>query len=336
MNARVRDARLRGTMEAARLHQTLEIRERFLSTGAQIDVFGALAELDIIVLFKPLDGLLGAYLRGDAPGALISTRRPQSVQRFTGAHELGHAVLNHTPSLDSSGVLRRAAEGYANVRSAAFGAQLQEIEADAFASEFLTPAWLLLHHARVQGWKRSDLAEPDVAYQMALRCGGSYEATLRSLGRNRFIGEAEVERARQIKPKALKAKIKDGTDAASPWADTWLLTERDERATLPIASGDLIRVQLTQASDAGYLWSLAPLDQERLILAKETVELPPQGEIGPSTKNFFLRTQNAGDTAIELIESRPWLPGQRDLSLRLSVRDAEKGLARANRARLHG
>jgi hypothetical protein len=78
------------------------------SGGGRIDVFGAIAKLGATLMFQPLDKLLGAFLPGDEVGVLITTKRPLPVQRFTGAHELGHLYMRHEPSLDDENILRRA------------------------------------------------------------------------------------------------------------------------------------------------------------------------------------------------------------------------------------
>jgi len=63
----------------------------------------------------------------------VTTQRQLPVQRFTAAHELGHAALGHETSLDIDEILARSpfveAESY----------DLREIQANAFASQLLTP-----------------------------------------------------------------------------------------------------------------------------------------------------------------------------------------------------
>ena len=88
-----RTAILTGAKAAHRLHRDLGIKEQIdRSGGGRVDVFGAIAKLGATLMFQPLDKLLGAYLPGDEAGVLITTKRPLPVQRFTGAHELGHLV----------------------------------------------------------------------------------------------------------------------------------------------------------------------------------------------------------------------------------------------------
>src|SRR5258705_89460 len=120
-----------GTMAAARLHQQLGLRKGIEARGGSIDVFMAIHAVDLPLLLRPLQGLLGAYLNEPAPGVLVTTQRPMSIQRFTAAHELGHFSMRHLPSLDDENILRRMS--IAGEPTADF----QEIEADAFAIEFM-------------------------------------------------------------------------------------------------------------------------------------------------------------------------------------------------------
>lgn len=333
MNVQVRNARLQGSAEGHRVLAMMEARERIARTDGQIDVFGTLADLDIFVMFKPLDGLLGAFLKREYPGVLISTKRPYSVQRFTGAHELGHAVLNHEPSLDSPGVIRRASLGLLPPGRGNFRLHLQEIEADAFASEFLTPKWLLVHHAKAQGWNVSNLAEPEVAYQLALRCGCSYEATLRSLARNGLISDAQVNQALKVQPKALKAHLRGEVEWVDPWSDVWRVRERDLGHSIPAAAGDTVRLELLQHSAGGYLWQVEALDGQ-LPLLGEDVQVP-EGAIGaPARRLWWLRADGGGPAKVTLVERRPWETEGKPVELQFNIRPKETGLSRANRAKL--
>lgn len=75
----------KGTMAAARLHRRLPFREQIEARGGSVDIFGAIEALEIPLLLRPLDGLLGAYLSAPSPGILITTERPLSIQRFGGS-----------------------------------------------------------------------------------------------------------------------------------------------------------------------------------------------------------------------------------------------------------
>ena len=149
--------------------------------GGNVDVFGAIHAIDLPLLLRPLQGLLGAYLRDPAPGVLVTTQRPMSIQRFTAAHELGHFSLRHDPSLDDESILRRMPIG------AQPSGDFQEVEADAFGVAFMMPRWLIGWHAERQGWTVEAFRRPNIVYQLALRIGASYEAACWTLVRHRLI-----------------------------------------------------------------------------------------------------------------------------------------------------
>jgi Zn-dependent peptidase ImmA (M78 family) len=139
-----------GTMAAARLHLQLRLRQKIEADCGNVDVFAAIHALDLPLLVRPLQGLLGAYLSDPEPGVLITTQRPMSIQRFTAAHELGHFRLKHQPSLDNENILRRMP------LQAQPSDDFQEVEANAFAVEFIMPRWLVARHAARQGWSVAD------------------------------------------------------------------------------------------------------------------------------------------------------------------------------------
>jgi Zn-dependent peptidase ImmA (M78 family) len=331
MNEAVRKARLKGAKAAQRTLVMLEAKERLAQWGGQIDVFESLATLDILVMFRPLDGLLGAYLRGTPPGVLISTKRQPSVQRFTAAHELGHAVMEHQPSIDTPDVLRRAALGNMGTDRERFSALLQEIEADAFAGDFLLPRWLLVHHASRKSWSGSDFQEPAIVYQLALRCGASFDATTRALERNGVVDSRTATALRQVKPKQLKATIKLQDDWADPWSDAWVLTSSDADEPIVASTGDLLGIKLTEHSAGGYRWHV---DESTAFvnLSDETDPSEMVGGLGERT--FVLRCEQPNAAPLEFIERRPWETQGETLQFHVRAQPREEGLARANRARL--
>ena len=89
--------------------------------------------------------------------------------------------MRHEPSLDDENILRRAPF------STSGRLTRQEREADAFASMFLTPAWLLALNFEKQGWTARDLVDPPNVYQASLRFGTSYRATCYALERHKVI-----------------------------------------------------------------------------------------------------------------------------------------------------
>ncbi len=103
-----RDDILKAVYEAERLHREFDTKARAEEGEGRIDVFGMLVKRDIPVMFRPLKNLLGAYIDDPDQGVIVTTQRPLPVQRFTAAHELGHAALGHEASLDEEDILTRA------------------------------------------------------------------------------------------------------------------------------------------------------------------------------------------------------------------------------------
>ena len=196
--ALVRDAILSAVSEADRLHKQFDTKARTDNGEGRINVFEMLVHRDVPVMFRPLKGLLGAFLDNPAPGVLVTTQRQLPVQRFTAAHELGHATLGHETSLDLEDTLARSPF----VEGASY--DLREIQANAFASQLLAPSWLIVKHMQRQGWMRDRMTDPAVVYQLSLRLGTSYSATCHALTRHRVISKTNCNMLIQVQPKAVK------------------------------------------------------------------------------------------------------------------------------------
>src|SRR5207244_13569271 len=117
---------------------------------------------NLSVLVGELEGHPGGFVHGAVPGLLVTTQRPLSVQRFTGAHELGHSAMGHAASLDDESMLTRS-------ESPSWNYDPQEAAANSFATAFLLPKWLLILQAARHHWTRRDLSRPVVVYQLSLR-----------------------------------------------------------------------------------------------------------------------------------------------------------------------
>ena len=105
-----------------------------------------------------------------------------------------------------------------------------EREADAFASMFLTPAWLLALTLERQGWTARDLRDPPKVYQASLRIGTSYRATCYALERHKVIGRDLRGGLIDIEPKEIKQQLLSGYEPPDWRSDVWLLTERSGSA----------------------------------------------------------------------------------------------------------
>ena len=334
-----RGAILAGIKAALRLHRELGIRERVEEAGGRIDVFDGIARLGATLMFQPLDKLLGAYLPAEEAGVLVTTQRPLSVQRFTAAHELGHLWMRHSPSLDDEGILRRAP-----FSSGAKGVDLQEREADAFASMYLIPSWVVALHMRQQGWTPTDLVDPRVVYQASLRFGASYAATCYALEQHKVIGRGERARLVEIEPKRIKqALLPEGCDPPSWRGDVWVLTERDEGRLIEGGREDLFVLRLREDSGAGYLWDFDRLARMGFALLRDERErVGGAGAIGgPVTRTVTASAPPAAEDTepgeVVLEERRPWMPRQplAAYRLRYDLRGPERpGMWEPERRRL--
>jgi Zn-dependent peptidase ImmA (M78 family) len=274
--------------------------------GHRVDVFGAIYKQNVPLLFRKLEPLLGAYLRENGnPGIILTTRRPLGQQRFTAAHELGHHVLNHDPHADDDSILRRSldhARDYVNLPSA-------EQEADAFASYFLIPDWLIATLMQRQRWTPDHLQDANIVYQLALRIGASYRATLYALARNKVIGTGARQQLVKAQPAAIKrALAPDHLIESTHNIDVWHLTEQDEGAVIEAGRDDLFVVKLREDSNAGYIWNFDELEKAGFAILKDGREHLTQGIIGgPTIRHVLARASNAAAHGVHTLwERRPW------------------------------
>jgi len=333
--ADVRQAILKGKLEASRLHRKLSMRERIEENGGRIDVFDTLVQGGVPLLFKPLDGLLGVFMDDPMPGILVTTKRPLSVQRFTGAHELGHFRFKHQPSLDDNSMLRRSPFSTHTTY------EQQEMEADAFATEFMLPPWLFATHFRRHGWTAAMMADPLIVYQLSLRVGASYEATCRSLARPgvEVINRNTLASLLRMKPKDIKKSILQKYAPPNWWCDVWILTPDDEGSVIEGSRSDLFVLRLNEHSSGGYLWDFEQLNDTGFAIVQDERDTSDTEVIG-SHITRSITTQSAERQRGEMIlsEKRPWLQDSLPLSafhVRYDlVGPEEEGWSQAERRRL--
>ena len=325
-----RDAILEGTQAARRLHAKLGTRAAIERGGlARVDVFGVATQLGAMVLCRPLKGLLGAYLgKPDFPvaGIIVSTQRDLHVQRFTAAHELGHMYLGHQmPSLDEQVGLWRG-----EVRD------LKEVAADAFASEFMLPQWLYVHHCGRHRWDDKALAHPENVYQLSLRMGASYDATCWGLVSHKILGQQAVDKLREVEPKKLKvAALRGHAELANPWSDVWVVDERDDGLAFEGGPDDIVIFRCRERASAGYLWDEAGLKQRGFdVVADLRDESSETDECGGEVVRVLVtRPSAAGEYNVAFTERRPWTPEDAiaTLSVNFSLQGKEQGLPRSAR-----
>ncbi|MGE0063595.1 MAG: ImmA/IrrE family metallo-endopeptidase [Xanthobacteraceae bacterium] len=293
-----------GTMAAARLHVQSDTRAKMQKQGGSIDVFNAAVAENLPLLLRPLKGLLGAYLPEPTPGVLITTERPLSIQRFTAAHELGHFRMRHKPSLDNENILRRMA--MANLPKSE-DPEYQEVEADAFAVAYLMPRWQIEWHCVKQGWLAIDLKKADVAYQLALRLGVSYEAMTWTLQRYNLISRADGNALRRIEPKRLKMELLEDHQPKDYRGDVWRLTERDAETRIDGSRNDHFVLRLNEHSGGGYLWNIDQLRESGFAIIRDGRENSDTVGIGgPVVRHVTAGMEQGQRGAVSLNECRPW------------------------------
>lgn len=298
--SKVRDCLLAGVAGASEAHGALRLREATSQGARAIDVFEVIARLDIPLRFAPLDKLLGACMRVDdvTVGILITTQRDLHLQRFTAAHELGHFVLQHEGSLD-----REAPR--VPVMGRTRGRDPAEVEADAFAAEFLMPKWLIGAVANRHGWwSASALSKPDVVYQLSLRLAVSYEATCWGLASQSCVPVNVAERLVETPPKASKQKVLSGTPLDDPWADVWSLDSGDNGAVLDAGPNDLLVLTLREQASAGYCWDTDRALDSGFVILSDDSDFDTRIVGGESSRRIVFRVPPSGVHELSLSHRR--------------------------------
>jgi Zn-dependent peptidase ImmA (M78 family) len=310
---------LDAVVAADRLHQQFDSRRRAEQGEGRVDIFGMLGEQPIFVLFRPLSSLLGAYINDPDKGILVTTQRPLRVQRFTAAHELGHAALGHETSMDGEEILGRAAFFDSNRRG-----DSREVEANVFASELLTPPWLIFHHMKRQGWTREHFADPAVVYQLSLRLGSSYAATCFALGETKAINNSIRDKLLKVPRRTIKESLVKPYKPKSWHGDVWVVTERDSGSILDGSRVDLVVVKLPEHASSGYVWQFGDLAKASLGIVKDERTSPSDrlhiGGIVFRTVIAGAQTESGASGSVNLREVRPWMARSKPLnSLNLNV-----------------
>lgn len=325
MTGRKRDAVLRGTQEAQRLHARLGTRESVEGGSAsRVDVFGAADALGAVLLFRRLKGLLGVYFPpplSPVPGIMVSTARDLHVQRFTAAHELGHLYMHHTPSLDEEvGLWRDASRSF------------QELAADAFASEFLLPRWLYVYHATRHQWDTVALQDPRNVYQLSLRLGASYDAVCWGLQSHKILPAHVVAKLRAVEPKTLKHAALGGRALLdNAWGNVWVATQADHGLTFEGTPDDVVIFSFSEHAAAGYLWDDAQLRDQGFDVIEDRRRQDNTDDCGSAcTRVLITRVREPRRYGASLVQRRPWLPtdAAATVSITFDMYGKEHGLPR--------
>jgi Zn-dependent peptidase ImmA (M78 family) len=288
-----REELLRATTEAATVLNRFPVGKR-----TSFDVVGAVTDLGIPLVFRPLDGLWGATIivQDAVRGILVTTKLGLAVQRFTLAHELGHVLLGHQTSLDATiGFAGRFERGTRPIR---------EVAADTFASELLAPRALMLAAASARGWTRQALRSSANVYQLSLRLGVSYQAACWALAAHQVISETTARLLQDETVKDLKLKLAPAAIIQNPWSDVWKVTESDTDQILEAGPDDIFAVHLQDNASAGYVWELVDTGPDASILHEQSAGLESYG--APTSRIIFLRFNSSGAHRLAFEHRRPW------------------------------
>src|ERR1039458_5116491 len=284
-------AHLRGTKAALDEHNRLglELRER-------INIFEVIEDQRLWLFCQPMRDLYGAYKRsGSSGGILLNSQHPATTQRFTASHEYGHHILGHEASIDEEEQMFQSQK-------------LMEVEAQAFAGEFLMPLQLVNYTLRTMGFDRQNpqLSPLDI-YKVALELGVSYRAAVTQLTNHKKISRPLGRRFAKISPLKIKT-IVGGVKPEFSWADVWILDSSQEGREFSPSLRDEIPVELPETPSTGYVWEIVDPAGEVLSYVGESFEAQGAEEsIGSSgERHFFFRVVTAGRGHLRFEMRRPW------------------------------
>jgi predicted secreted protein len=262
-----------------------------------IDIYDAIRGMRLWLLFQPLDGLFGVYLREDAAaGVVVSVKVHPALQRYTAAHELGHHVMGHQAGIDPErNITRWASLG------------TQELSAQMFAAEFLMPLAAVNAAAASLGVGRQSL-EPVGVYQLSLRLRTSYSAMITRLQTLRWTDRRGAARLRAIAPKQVKARLL-GRPPIDPRSDVWLVTDRQKPAGISPLVGDEVLFSLEETPSTGYRWDAELADglaveQDEFVEARGTDGEEPVG--GAGRRQLYVAVKEPLRSHVRFSLRRPW------------------------------
>lgn len=299
-----RDIVLRAAQRAAEVIDESGAMVRIEQDGyTRIDPFQIAADSGVMVMLRPMQKLLGAFLDDETPGILVNGDRSAGLVHMTCAHELGHFFMGHGSTADE--------KIYYGSKAA-----LVEQEADQFGYNLLVPRKLIVKIMQRKQWKKEALFRPEVLYQLSLRMGVSYEATAWSLNRHNVMSYDQVQQMLRTTPAMIKKALL-GDRLVDTRKEVWLLDNDDRTSILEPRLDDQIVVRLPSRASSGYLWGADSADEltsQGFQLEPLTVPSKSSGEGspvfgGPGMMDYLLTGGRASDTMpvnVQLSERAPW------------------------------
>jgi uncharacterized protein DUF955 len=236
---------------AAELHDDLSI-----DCVRRIDVFRAIPDLGIHLMFRPLNRCAGVYLPGveGRAGILVHQAHPLPLQRYSAGHELGHHVFGHGHQIDRPEALTRSVSGSWSD---------EEMLAEAFAAWFLMPPELV--DSSLTELRVSNPRSPQDAYALSLRLGTSYTATCLHLLSLNMVSRGDLDVLLATSPKEIKQSLVSEYPAMDWRADVWVVRAGSPERPLRVSEGDRILLRL----DDNRLTQHQPQLEERTVAAPD-------------------------------------------------------------------
>jgi len=277
-----------------------EIKEgRIKESSTKLDLWEIVDELDIPVLFRPLDNLWGGAITIDGQqGILVKSRLPPFLQRFTLAHELAHVVLGHENRVDD--------ELSVNMRvSTESNRPIEELTADTFASELLASKELISINANRNGWGREELQTPENIYQLSIRLSISFEATIWALVDHGILSQRQGEDFNddQSLPKKCKEYFAPKSISRNSHADIWSLTSKESNALFDANKEDVFIIELKERTSSGYRWEFEDKSTVKVVYDEHT-KGEEYGSFG--TRKIGFSFPSPGNHSVRLKHMRPW------------------------------
>jgi predicted secreted protein len=264
-----------------------------------VDIFGVIEDTQIWLRFGELENLFGFFQRAeDVAGISVHSGHPLSLQRFTAAHEYGHYVLGHVFSQDGDTELYGSGDLPA-----------QEIQAQAFAAEFLMPLALV---NRALGRLSLPEAPAEIgaaqAYQLSLEIGASYQATVARLNQLNKVSYERAAMLREHAPIDLKVELGSGQRPGNSRAAVWAVDEGLRHRNLSMWVEDELHVRLGEVPSSGFRWAVSAGSAEGLELVADELERGgSEAQIGGSLcRHLWWRAVEPGAGALDLRLVREW------------------------------
>lgn len=335
-----RETALKVARLAADVLANSKTRARLDDGYTRIDPIAIAEEEGIDVMVRPLDKLLGAFLREDSVGILLNQHRPAGMFHMTCAHELGHFFLGHGTNTDEQ-------------IDYGFGSNGIELEADQFAYSLMAPLALVIKVLRAQRWNWESLQDPATIYQLSLRLGLSYTAMVWSLVRLGKLDGGRAKSLARISPATIKrALVPQGTIFEGS-QDVWRISPKDKESILEPRRDDCIIMELPSNVTSGYLWSVTEAQAEGYALRpllfdsrqQPAIDTSQDVSVGSSEPmNYSLEFPRDGSVEplqVVFDEVQPWSGVSRDagssssaFALRTQLEAVEMGLSASTRQRL--